>query len=41
MHETPTLKLRPYYLRRHDGVIARIRKEAMLFWKEIEECLQS
>lgn len=36
MHEIPTLKLRPYYIARHEGAISRIRREALIFWEEIE-----
>jgi hypothetical protein len=38
MHHGQGLKLRPYYIPRHERVIARIRAETLLFWKEIESC---
>jgi predicted phage-related endonuclease len=40
LHHGGKNKLRPYYIPRHNGAIARIRKEAMLFWKEIEDATQ-
>lgn len=30
------LKLRPYYVARHEGVIAKIRREVARFWAEME-----
>ena len=37
MHTTPGLKLRPYFVPRHEGAIARIRREVVRFWDEIAE----
>lgn len=35
LHTGP-LALRAYYVPRHDGVIARIRREVVVFWSEVE-----
>lgn len=35
----PYMKLRPYYVQRHEMVIARIRRETVKFWEEIEKGL--
>ena len=37
LHRAGPLKLRPYYVARHEGAIARIRREVVRFWDEIKE----
>lgn len=33
----PNMKLRPYFVPRHDGAITRIRREVVRFWEDIEK----